>query len=67
MKKIITIKNGMNSKRKLFTSKITNFQIIKNSHWFLGFIEGEATFGIKTGSALYFQIAEKKYQSRKFK
>lgn len=59
MKKIITLKNGMNSKRKIFTSKITNFQIIKNSHWFLGFIEGEATFGIKTGSALYFQIAEK--------
>ena len=59
MKKIITLKNGMNSKRKIFTSKITNSQIIKNPHWFIGFIEGEAIFGIKTGSALYFQIAQK--------
>lgn len=49
----------MNSKRKIFTSKITNSQIIKNPHWFIVFIEGEAIFGIKTDSALYFQIAQK--------
>ena len=67
MKKIITLKNGMNSKRKIFTSKITNSQIKINLHWFIGFIEGEVTFGVKRGSTLYFQIAQKKYQSRKFK
>lgn len=36
-------------------------QIIINPNWFIGFIEGEVTFGIKAGSALYIQVAQKKY------
>lgn len=57
--KIISLKNGINSKRKIFTYQVTNSQIIINPNWFRGFIESEGTFGIKTGSALYLQVAEK--------
>jgi hypothetical protein len=59
MEKIVSLKNGMNSNRKLFTFQTTKSQIIINPNWFIGFIEGEGTFAIKTGSALYFQVAQK--------
>ena len=49
----------MNSKREIFTYDTTKSQIIINPNWFIGFIEGEGTFGIKTGSSLYFQVAQK--------
>ena len=39
--------------------KTTKSQIIINPYWFIGFIEGEGTFAIKTGSALYFKVAQK--------
>nr|YP_009136836.1 LAGLIDADG endonuclease [Fusarium culmorum]AKB93389.1 LAGLIDADG endonuclease [Fusarium graminearum]CDL73548.1 Included in intron of cob n1 TaxSordaria macrospora k-hell RepIDF7WD38_SORMK [Fusarium culmorum CS7071]AKE07441.1 LAGLIDADG endonuclease [Fusarium culmorum]QID44155.1 LAGLIDADG endonuclease [Fusarium culmorum]CAB4246886.1 heg15 [Fusarium culmorum] len=57
--KIISIKNSMNSKREVFTYDTSKSQIIINPNWLIGFIEGEGTFGIKTGSALYFQVAQK--------
>lgn len=47
----------MNSKREKFTYFTTDSQIIINPNWFIGFLEG--TFGIKTGSALYLQVAQK--------
>jgi hypothetical protein len=53
------IKNGMNSKREIFTYELSNSQIIINPNWFTGFLEGEGTFGIKTGSSLYLQVAQK--------
>lgn len=59
MAKIVSIKNSMNSKREIFTYGISKSQIIINPNWFIGFIEGEGTFGIKTGSSLYFQVAQK--------
>ena len=34
-------------------------KIIINPNWLIGFIEGEDTFGIKTGSSLYLQVAQK--------
>lgn len=49
----------MNSKRDKFTYELSDFQIIINPNWFIGFLEGEGTFGIKTGSALYLQVAQK--------
>jgi hypothetical protein len=55
----------MNTKREIFTYNTTKSQIIINPNWLIGFLEGEGTFGIKTGSALYFQIAQK--NTRKFK
>ena len=57
--KILAIKNGMNSKREIFTYELSNSQIIINPNWFTGFLEGEGTFGIKTGSSLYLQVAQK--------
>ena len=51
----------MNSKREIFIYQITNSQIIINLNWFIGFLEGQDTFGIKTGSALHLQIAQRKY------
>jgi len=57
--KIVSLKNTMNSKREIFTYNTTKSQIIINPNWFIGFIEGEGTFGIKTGSALYFQVSQK--------
>nr|AGN49014.1 LAGLIDADG endonuclease [Botrytis cinerea B05.10] len=57
--KIVSIKNTMNSKREVFTYGISESQITINPNWFVGFIEGEGTFGIKTGSSLYFQVAQK--------
>lgn len=57
--KIVSLKNTMNTKREIFTYNTTKSQIIINPNWFIGFIEGEGTFGIKTGSALYFQVAQK--------
>jgi len=59
MQKIVSIKNSMNSKREIFTYSTSESQIIINPNWFIGFIEGEGTFGIKTGSSLYFQVAQK--------
>jgi len=46
-------------RRELFTSFYLNSQINVNPEWFIGFLEGEGTFGIKTGSSLYFQVAQK--------
>lgn len=57
--KVIYIKNSMNAKRKIFTYDITKSQIIINPNWFIGFLEGEGTFGIKTGSSMYLQVAQK--------
>ena len=57
--KIISLKDGMNSGRTIFKYDTTGPQIIINPHWFIGFIEAEGTFGIKTGSSLYFQVAQK--------
>lgn len=59
MARIISLKNGLNSKREIFTYQVRNSQIIINPNWFIGFLEGEGTFGIKTGSALYLQVAQK--------
>nr|QJQ35382.1 LAGLIDADG endonuclease [Fusarium pseudonygamai] len=49
----------MRPKREIFTYSTSESQIIINPNWFIGFIEGEGTFGIKTGSSLYFQVAQK--------
>ena len=57
--RILSLKNGMNSKREKFTYFTIDSQIIINPNWFIGFLEGEGTFGIKTGSALYLQVAQK--------
>nr|CAA35846.1 unnamed protein product [Podospora anserina] len=59
LEKILCLKNGMNSKREIFTYDITKSQIIIDPNWFIGFMEGEGTFGIKTGSSLYLQVAQK--------
>lgn len=56
---IISIKNGMNSKREIFTSYSIDSQINVKPEWFIGFLEGEGTFGIKTGSSMYLQVAQK--------
>lgn len=57
--KILSIKDGMNSGRTVFKYETTGHQIIINPNWLIGFIEAEGTFGIKTGSSLYFQVAQK--------
>lgn len=57
LEKILCLKNRMNSKREIFSYDTTESQIIIGPNWFIGFIEGEGTFGIKTGSSLYFQVA----------
>jgi hypothetical protein len=57
--RIIFLKNGMNSKREIITNYSINSQINVNSDWFIGFLEGDGTFGIKTGSSIYFQLAQK--------
>jgi len=49
----------MNLGRTVFKYDITGPQIIINPNWFIGFIEAEGTFGIKTGSSMYFQVAQK--------
>lgn len=59
MDRIVYLKDTMNTKREIFTYNTTKSQIIINPNWFIGFLEGEGTFGIKTGSALYFQVAQK--------
>lgn len=59
IERILYLKNNMNSKREIFTYDTTKSQIIINPNWFIGFIEGEGTFGIKTGSSLYLQVAQK--------
>lgn len=56
--KILSIKSGMNSGRMVFKYD-TGPQITINPNWLIGFIEAEGTFGIKTGSSLYFQVAQK--------
>jgi hypothetical protein len=57
--KILSIKDGMNSGRTVFKYETTGPQIKINPNWLIGFIEAEGTFGIKTGSSLYFQVAQK--------
>jgi hypothetical protein len=57
--KIISLKNGMNSQREIFKSISINSQINVSPEWFIGFLEGEGTFGIKTGSSMYLQVAQK--------
>lgn len=57
--KILSIKDGMNSGRTVFKYEITRPQITINPNWLIGFIEAEGTFGVKTGSSLYFQVAQK--------
>jgi hypothetical protein len=57
--RIIFLKNGMNSNREIITNYSINSQINVNSDWFIGFLEGDGTFGIKTGSSIYFQLAQK--------
>lgn len=57
--KILSIKDGMNLGRKVFKHEISGPQITINPNWLIGFIEAEGTFGIKTGSSLYFQVAQK--------
>lgn len=59
IERIRFLKNNMNLKRDIFTYNTSESQIIINPNWFLGFLEGEGTFGIKTGSALYLQVAQK--------
>ena len=56
---ILSIKDGMNLGRTVFKYDTTGPQIKINPHWLIGFIEAEGTFGIKTGSSLYFQVAQK--------
>lgn len=58
-KRIISLKDGMNSKREVFTSYSVDSQINVNPEWFIGFLEGEGTFGIKTGYSMYLQVAQK--------
>lgn len=57
--KILSIKDGMNLGRIVFKFETIGPQITINPNWLIGFIEAEGTFGIKTGSSLYFQIAQK--------
>lgn len=59
MERIMYLKDTMNTKREIFTYNTTKSQIIIDPNWLIGFIEGEGTFGIKTGSALYLQVAQK--------
>ena len=59
MERIMYLKDTMNTKREIFTYNTKESQIIINPNWFIGFLEGEGTFAIKTGSALYLQIAQK--------
>lgn len=49
----------MNSGRTVFKYETTGPQITINPNWLIGFIEAEGTFGIRTGSSLYFQVAQK--------
>lgn len=57
--KILSLKDGMNSGRTVFKYETTGPQITINPNWLIGFIEAEGTFGIRTGSSLYFQVAQK--------
>ena len=59
MNRIVYLKDTINTKREIFTYNTSKSQIIINPNWFIGFLEGEGTFGIKTGSALYLQVAQK--------
>lgn len=49
----------MNLGRTVFKYDTIGPQITINPHWFIGFLEAEGTFGIRTGSSLYFQVAQK--------
>lgn len=40
METIISLKNGMNSKREKFRHQVSNSQIRINPNWLIGFIEG---------------------------
>lgn len=59
LERIMYLKDTMNTKREIFTYNTTESQIIIDPNWLIGFIEGEGTFGIRTGSALYLQIVQK--------
>lgn len=62
--RILSIKDGMNLGRIVFKYETTGPQITINPNWLIGFIEAEGTFGIKTGSSLYLQVAQKKNSSQ---
>jgi len=59
-KEIISLKNGMNSKRTEF--KMPDFHIpLITSNWLLGFVEGEGSFSVRRGSSkfeLLFSISQ---------
>ena len=57
--KVLSIKDGMNMGRTIFKCENIGPQIVINPNWFIGFIEAQGTFGIKTGSSMYFQVAQK--------
>ncbi len=58
--KILSLKNNMNLKRdnSLSIGLESPEIFVVNPFWFIGFLEGEGTFGIKNASP-YFQIAQK--------
>jgi hypothetical protein len=56
--RVINLKNGLNTQRKIYTYSITESQIKINPYWFIGFLEGEGTFSTKTGSSLYLKVAQ---------
>jgi hypothetical protein len=53
-KQILTLKGQMNTQRN--TSLLAKVSII-DPYWFIGFIEGEGTFGLKVSNS-YFQYAQ---------
>lgn len=53
--KILLIKDSMNFNR---TDFVRDQSFLINPNWFIGFLEGDGTFGIKNGSP-YLQIAQK--------
>lgn len=65
LRKISLLKNGLNLGRlnnvdssSLEGSAANSLSCSINPNWFIGFIEGDGTFGIKNGSP-YFQISQK--------
>jgi hypothetical protein len=59
MEKIRVIKIGMNSSRKRLVNETTE-SIKINPNWFIGFLEGEGTFGVKI--FLIFSSSSKEYE-----
>jgi len=58
--KILSLKNNMNFKRlnSIPVNTESSDVFVINPFWFIGFLEGEGTFGIKNRSP-YWQIAQK--------